>query len=70
MYTISRTRVLSSALLERIGTKPVVACGKETYKLNLKDHDYNRLLSGCVMSFTISSFNEKNYINLFITYYT
>jgi hypothetical protein len=37
MYTMACRRGLSSALLYLVGTTPVVACGKESYKLNLKD---------------------------------
>jgi hypothetical protein len=37
IYIMTYRRGLSSAFLQLIGTKPVVACGKETYELNLKD---------------------------------
>jgi hypothetical protein len=37
IYTMACKRELSTPLLYLMGTKPVGACGKETYRLNLKD---------------------------------
>jgi hypothetical protein len=45
MYTMERRRGFGSALLQLRGTKPVVTCGKETYKLNLKDYTTKRQLN-------------------------
>jgi hypothetical protein len=37
MFTVACRRVLSSATLQLIGTKTLVASGSKTYKLNLKN---------------------------------
>jgi hypothetical protein len=36
-YTVARRRVLSSVPLQLIGSRPLVAFGNKTYKLNLKN---------------------------------
>jgi hypothetical protein len=40
MYTMACRRELSSDPLQLTGSRPLVAVGNETYKLNLKNHNY------------------------------
>jgi hypothetical protein len=52
--------VTSQKTVFLIGTRPVVACGKETYKINIKDYTTNNYTSNLVvrsfgMSHSISS---------------
>jgi hypothetical protein len=45
MYAVAYRRVLIVALLYLIGTRPIEAFGKETYKLNLKDYSTNKAIA-------------------------
>jgi hypothetical protein len=45
MYTVACRRVLSSAPLLVIGSKPLVAFGNKTYKLNLKTRITNKTIT-------------------------
>jgi hypothetical protein len=39
---MARSRVLSRALLQLIGSRPVVAYGNVTHRLNLNDYNYKQ----------------------------